>query len=320
MIDRNLILKGPAVVIRDGHTYFTREQITLRAVKDTWTVASNISGSAGERISGKTILVTFTPQGLLDDADAYFPWLALADLGSQIFGAADTPLVIHTLSGRTLTLPASANLGVRRLHLGTDATALGEISFLCLGKLSTDDTDPAARHTVAEAAYASGLYDRTKIRTPGYQAALTVGTGETAVTTEMEGLEGFDIDIAPDFDPDSVNAYGPVGQTFTGLAVSALFKPCNLTEAEVLALLRLQGTGAQEIGDDLAITDAVLTVSPANALAKGVTAVLYGVGAKEAEFQFGLKAKRVQGLAMTASPVAVGSAYKLIDITFPSWS
>lgn len=315
-MDRNLILKGPAVVIRGEDTYFTQGDITVRALKETYSIPSNISGSAGERITSKSFTVAFTPQGVLDTAAKYFPWISIANLGASIFGAADTTLVIHTLAGRKLTFAASGNLGVRRLHLGTDATALGEISFLCLGKLDTPDTTAYSRVKVEEAAYASGLYDRSKIKTPGYRATLTVGETDT----ELEGLEGFDIDIAPEFDPDSVNAYGLVGQTFAGVTAQALFKPCNLTESAVLALLAFDGADAQQIGDDLAIDGATLTIAPANAAAKGVTAVLYGVGAKEAEFRFGLKSKRVQGLSMPASPTAVESAFKLVDITFPTWA
>lgn len=319
-MDRNLLLKGPAVVIRAGHTYFTQGDIVVRANKETYSIPSNLTGSAGERITSKSFTVSFTPQGMLDAVAAYFPWLTLADLGAQIFGAADSTLVIHTLSGRKLTFAASGNLGVRRLHLGTDATALGEISFLCLGKLDTPDTTADSRLKIEEAAYAAGLYDKAKIKTPGYKATLTVGTGEAAVETAIEGLEGFDIDVAPEFDPDPVNAYGLVGQTFSGLSVQALFKPCNLTEAAVMALLAFDGEDAQQVGDDLAIADSTLTIAPAAAGAAGVTAVLYGVGAREAEFRFGLKSKRVQGLSMPASPTVVSTAFKLIDITFPVWA
>ena len=314
-MDRNLILKGPAVVIRGGHTYFTKGEITVKANKETWDVESNILGSAGKRITSKSFTVSFVPQGMLDTVAAYFPWNQ-SDLGASIFGATDTPLVIHTLSGRKLTFAASGNLGVRTLHCGTDATALGEISFLCLGKLDTADSTADSRVKVEEAAFVATGYDRAKIKTPGYQATLTIGTGTPVV---MQGLEGFDINIEPSFDPDSVNAYGQVGQTLGGIAASALFKPCNLTEAGVLALLNLQGEGCQEIGDDLGPADAVLVIAPINAQAKGVTATLYGVGATEAEFKFGLKQKRVQGVRFDASPI-LDTTFKLFSIAFPTWA
>lgn len=314
-MDRNLILKGPAVVIRGNHTYFTKGEITVKANKETWDVESNILGSAGKRITSKSCTVSFVPQGMLDTVAAYFPWNQ-ADLGASIFGATDTPLVIHTLSGRKLTFAASGNLGVRTLHCGTDATALGEISFLCLGKLDTADSTADSRVKIEEAAFAATGYDRAKIKTPGYQATLTIGAGTPVV---MQGLEGFDINIEPSFDPDSVNAYGQIGQTLGGIAASALFKPCNLTEAGVLALLNLQGEGCQEIGDDLGPADATLVIAPINAQAKGVTATLYGVGAQEAEFKFGLKQKRVQGVRFDASPI-LDTTFKLFSIAFPTWA
>ena len=318
MMDRNLILKGPAVVIRGSHTYFTKGEITVKANKETYSIESNILGSAGKRITSKSFTVSFVPQGMLDTVAAYFPW-GQGDLGASIFGATDTTLVIHTLSGRKLTFAASGNLGVRTIHCGTDATALGEMSFLCLGKLDTSDSTADSRVKVEEAAFAATGYDRAKIRTPGYQATLVVGSGETAVTTVMQGLEGFDISIEPSFDPDSVNAYGLVGQTLSGIAASVLFKPCNLTEAGVLALLKFDGTGCQEIGDDLGPANATLTVAPISNTAKGVTAVLYGVGATEAEFKFGLKQKRVQGVKFEASPI-LDTTFKLFSIAFPTWT
>ncbi len=317
-MDRNLILKGPAVVIRGGHTYFTRSEITVKANKETYSIPSNLLGSAGKRITSKSFTVSFVPQGMLDSVAAYFPWTQ-ANIGASIFGATDTTLVIHTLSGRKLTFAASGNLGVRTVHCGTDATALGEMSFLCLGKLDTADSTADSRVKVEEAVFEATGYDRAKIRTPGYQATLVVGTGGTAVTIVMQGLEGFDINIEPSFDPDSVNAYGLVGETFSEIAASALFKPCNMTEAGVLGLLNLQGAGCQEIGDDLGPADATLTIAPINVAAKGVTAVLYGVGAQEAEFKFGLKQKRVQGVRFDASPI-LDTVFKLFSIAFPTWT
>lgn len=314
-MDRNLILKGPAVVIRGGHTYFTKGEITVKANKETYSIESNILGSAGKRITSKSFTVSFVPQGMLDTVAAYFPW-GQADLGASIFGATDTTLVIHTLSGRKLTFAASGNLGVRVIHCGTDATALGEISFLCLGKLDTADSTADSRVKVEEAAFAATGYDRAKIKTPGYQATLTIGAATPVV---MQGLEGFDINIEPSFDPDGVNAYGLVGQTLSGIAASALFKPCNLSESGVLDLLRLQGTGCDEIGDDLGPADATLVIAPINVNAKGVTATLYGVGAQECEFKFGLKQKRVQGVRFDASPI-LDATFKLFSIAFPTWA
>lgn len=314
-MDRNLILKGPAVVIRGQHTYFTKGEITVKANKETWDVESNILGSAGKRVTSKSFTVSFVPQGMLDTVAAYFPW-GQADLGASVFGATDTPLVIHTLSGRKLTFAASGNLGVRTLHCGTDATALGEISFLCLGKLDTADSTADSRVKIEEAAFSATGYDRAKIKTPGYQATLTIGNGTPVV---MQGLEGFDINIEPSFDADSVNAYGQIGQTLSGISASALFKPCSLTEAGVLALLKLQGEGCQEIGDELGPSDATLVIAPVNAQAKGVTATLYGVGAQECEFKFGLKQKRVQGVRFDASPI-LDTTFKLFTIAFPTWA
>lgn len=314
-MDRNLILKGPAVVIRGGHTYFTQGEITVKANKETYSIPSSILGSAGKRIASKSFTVSFVPQGMLDTVAAYVPW-NITDIGASIFGATDTTLIIHTLSGRKLTFMASGNLGVRVIHCGTDATALGEISFLCLGKLDTADSTAESRVKVEEAVFAATGLDRAKIKTPGYQATLTIGAATPVV---MQGLEGFDINLEPSFDPDIVNAYGLVGQTFDGIAASALFKPCNLTESAVLDLLRLQGTGCDEIGDDLGPADATLVIAPINAQAKGVTATLYGVGAQEAEFKFGLKQKRVQGVRFDASPI-LDTVFKLFNIAFPTWA
>jgi hypothetical protein len=317
-MNRTEIIKGPAVVIRGAVTYYTQGEIKLKVNKETYSIPSNILGSAGKRITSKSATVSFTPQGILDTAANYFPW-NIGDLGVSVFGATDTTLVIHTLSGRTLTFSASANLGVRSLHLGADKTALGEISFLCLGKLNTLDSVAASRYVVSEAAYASAAMDVTKIRTPGYHATLSVGTGEQKVDTVIEGLDGFDVNFEYEFDPDSVNAYGLVGQTLSGISAHALFKPANFTEAQILAFMKLQDTGLSDIGDDLALLGYTLTIAPVNSSAKGVTVLLYGVGFAEAELQFGLKAKRQQGVRLDASPV-LDTTYKLFTITFPTFT
>jgi hypothetical protein len=314
-MDRTEILKGPAVVIRGGHTYYTQGAIVVQANKETYSIPSNILGSAGKRITSKSFTVSFTPQGLLDDVSAYFPW-NIGNLGTSLFGSTDTTLVIHTLSGRKLTFMASGNLAVKQLHLGTDKAALGEIQFLCLGKLATGDSVAEARVKIEEAAYASAAMDLAKLRTPGYSATLAVGESSTVI----EGLEGFDVNFNYEFDPDPVNAYGLVGQSFEGIDVYADFRPCNLSEAAILALLKLDGEDCQDIGDDLAISGATLTIAPVNAAAKGVAVVLYGAGVPSAELRFGRKEKRAGVTRIEAAPIVVESAYKLADITFPTWA
>ena len=312
-MDRNLILKGPAVVIRGDHTYFTQDAISVKVNKETYSVPSNILGSAGKRITSKSVTVSFTPQGLLDDAPAYFPW-NIGDIGTSIFGATDTALTIHTLSGRKLTFTASGNLGCKSLHLGTDKAALGEISFLCLGAADTLDSVADSRYKVEEAAFSAAAMALTKLRTPGYQATLN-----TAVATKIDGLEGFEVTFDYEFDPDSVNAYGLVGQSLAGISAYATFKPCNLTESAILGLLGLQGATLQDIGDPLAIPDITLVIAPVNPAAKGVTCTLYGVGSPDAELSFGLKTKRAQGMRLDASPV-LDTTFKLFTVAFPDFT
>ena len=315
-MNRNQIIKGPAVIIRGDHTYFFREDITLNVSLEAYDVNASHVGVAGRHSTSKRITISGTPSGMLTNAPAYFPW-DVKDVGSEIFGATDTPLTIHTLAGTKLTFPCSANQGVGSLHLGTDATALGPVTFVCIGAMDSVDTDPASRYTVEQAAMDASGYDFSKVRTPGYRATFTPPDNGTPVV--IEGLQGFDVNIEPSWEDNTVNAYGLLGITLTGVRAYATFQPANLNEAQIMALLRMQGPGAVLPGGDIAVSGAALTIAPISD-AKGITAVLKNPGFSGAAMSFGFNAKRGGQLRADASlSWEQGNLTSLYSIAFPAW-
>ena len=104
-----------------------------------------------------------------------------------------------------------------------------------------------------------------------------------------------------------VDNFGVVNKVLQSMAVAAKFKPANLTEAQIDAMLNTQGAAAVLVGDSLAAAgrDLVITGSGGSGT---LTARLKGVGPKESLLHYSTSKLRQGELAFVQRRTWTGGA------------
>jgi hypothetical protein len=309
--DATKLLGGPAVIIFNGHTYFTEDDVKVATRHDTWDVASSWKGRIDTRSKGKITEIRFKPVGMLDTVAKYYPY-GVADIGADIFGTVDKPCVVHTIGGTKLTYGRAAITGIPPLQLGVDRQAFGEMVITCLGKNNTADTTPESRVKVESAAFAATNFDETKILTPGYVAAYGADPYDAI---ELEN--GAEIQLGLQTAPRGVNRFGTVGMRLTGLAAAATLTPANLTEAQVFAMTVMDGANAVLPGQSVSKAGTNLVIAPG--AGTGVTVTLAKAGIVEDLQQYGLQVSRFGNLNFVARMAfTAGAAQEVFTVAFPA--
>lgn len=249
-------IHGPAIVIRGGTSIYFRDGLTVAVDTQTGEVPSDFHGTVDTFLKSRKVVVSGRPEGMIANLSAYFS-LGVGHVGASIFGASATPLVIHTKAGQTITYPRSGVSKMPSLKLSaTDDFFPDAIEFTCLGAESKTPLDAAYWKTIATAPFIDTTYDETKRLRYAYTAAYGAAP-YNAITAQ----EGFTIEIAQVNEeiPDDNVGIGDI--SLKSLAATCTFLPSNLSEADVDGLLKLQGTGALQIGESVAkgATDLVIS-------------------------------------------------------------
>lgn len=230
-IDRTTILKGPGSVTFDGATLHDANGITAEIETPTMDVPSSISGSIDTLKTDQTGTVSFTPAGEVSVAilAALFPHQTPV-IGSSIFGAADKPIVVHSLAGTKVTFTAGALTQPPEIILSPVATAFGAATLSAVvGKGKGPDT-LAALYAVEAAAYAGGGPDPAGIGGNMY-------TGTWGTTVIADTAAGWRVTIELQTSPIVTDSVGTVDMVLEGVTVRASCQPVGLTESALLEML-----------------------------------------------------------------------------------
>src|SRR5687767_12733597 len=94
------IIQGPAIIIHDGYSFYTKGDIQVRDVTDSFTVESDMDGQIDERFGGRVVELSFTPVGEIEQLSKYIPFTP-ASVGKDVMGPISAPksVVIHTKFG-----------------------------------------------------------------------------------------------------------------------------------------------------------------------------------------------------------------------------
>jgi hypothetical protein len=281
-------IAGPAVITFDSYTYFTKGDIQVRALLETFDVRTSLHGKIDERLKSRAYEIRFTPCGEVETVAKYFPYGA-AQIGASIFAASDKTVQIDTLAGQRWTFSRCAINKMPGLRLSAGDTAYTEMSILCLLKTSTEPTTDAAFAAVAAQAFSHAEFDETKITSPGYTAAW--GTSPYDV---MESVDGFTFEVNMGLRMDNVDRYGLVNVRLTSLEPSVRFTPAGLTESQ---------------WDALVIPDGASAVVPGQSLAKAGTDLVISKGA-------GYLKLTIADAGIKDHALAFGEAPRLGELTF----
>ena len=283
-INRNTILRGPGTVKFGGATVFDANGITCEIESATQGLPSSISGEIGTIKTDQTGKISFIPCGQISAAilAALFPY-ASAAIGSSACGAADTPCVVHGMSGTRVTLVNCCVQKMPEIYLSPVKTAFGSVELAAALGLAKGPTDDAALYTVEQAAYDAGAPDPTGITGVAYAGTF----GELPISDTADGWT-----ITPEvtLQPVSTDTLGTIDWTVASVGCTAKCTPLGLTEEQILAALpATRARGSLIGGDDLVVSGA-----------GGLKVTLHGASLVTGPLQWGNTQLRAGEIGFTA--------------------
>ena len=283
-INRNTILRGPGTVVFGGATVFDANGITCEIESATQGLPSSISGEIGTIKTDQTGKISFIPCGQISAAilAALFPY-ASAAIGSSACGAADTPCVVHGMSGTRVTLVNCCVQKMPEIYLSPVKTAFGSVELAAALGLAKGPTDDAALYTVEQAAYDAGAPDPTGITGVAY-------AGTFGALSIPDTADGWTITPEVTLNPVSTDTLGTIDWTVASVGCTAKCTPLGLTEEQILAALpATRARGSLIGGDDLVVSGA-----------GGLKVTLHGASLVTGPLQWGNTQLRAGEIGFTA--------------------
>ena len=161
--------------------------------------------------------------------------------------------------GRANHVPNAALTKTPEITLKAGGDALfGEMTWTCLGDPTKTPTDAAYFRTLAAAAFSDTSFSEAR----NISGLYTASWGG-APYDSMLSIDGFVLGNPLKLWDASVDNFGVVNMVLQSMAVTARFKPANLTEVQIDAMLNTQGAGAILVGGSLAGPDLVSSAATA---------------------------------------------------------
>lgn len=311
-IDRTTLLEGPAHIIfskpatkADWLYCWCKDNVTVHLVHKAKEMPVAGFGNIDDPRMDEIIEVDFTPANNFSEAlfDWMFSGVFALKPGQSIFASTDSPVYIHTLDGKLLTI---ANARVTQFP--TIRFGAGNARFEGSCKITGVIKKSVARTTAGALFTAATSEDFTAIpAAANWQHLPCLATwGLTAPITIMTDEKGWSLKaahtISPRYNPDVGTYDFRVDQA----VVEASCRPINVTDTDLLSAAIIGASRA--LGQSS--VSASLTLAEDN---PGLTAVLYGARLVSKPAIFGDKEPRSGELTWRAFPVA--GALAAVDIT-----
>lgn len=263
-----LRVHGPAIIVFNGVTYYFRTGLKVSIKRSRAKVHVDAFGQIAEVARDCIVEFTGTPAGAIRAADlaGQMPYLPSA-IGASIFGTNDVPLVVQTVNdGQAITWQRGAISKYAPILLSATQGTIykGDLAFSCLMASNYAPTANSAWKSITSSAFADSTFDPSTVRMAQYIAAW----GSVPPYNAMISQDGFLLTPVIETESISVDNYGIVDTVLKAVTGTAQFKPGNLTEAQIDALIELQGSTAmlpgQTIGaggNDLVIASGLLTAT-----------------------------------------------------------
>jgi hypothetical protein len=263
-----LRIHGPAIIIFNGVSYYFKTGLRGVIKRNLARIEVDAFGQIAEVARDCVVEFSGTPAGSIRAADlaGQMPYLP-SRIGQSIFGTMDVPLVVQTINdGQAITWQRGAISKYAPILLSATQGTLykGDLTFSCLMASGFTPTATSAWKSINSSAFSDTTFDPSKVRMAQYTAAWGSGSPYNAMISQ----DGFLLTPAIETENISVDNYGIVDMALKSVTGIAQFKPANLIEAQIDALIDLQGSTAmlpgQAIGDggnDLVITSSQLVAT-----------------------------------------------------------
>lgn len=290
---RSEILRGPCRIDFKGQSLFTTGDVKLDIDTPTQDIETSAQGKVGEILLDRMLKASFEPAGIWDTAKLavthpYFTTLPGAEIFTLPNGnAGDSPLVIWSTDNKKFTAAAAAVTKMADINFAVDKNLFGGMEITGVGADEAEWSAADSLLKVETAAYVDSALG--SILRQSYLGAF--GASPLNSFTTKEGFTlSFDMKISPIV----IDKLGTVGFAFDTLSAMARCIPVGITEAQILARLKMQGSGAAR-GVSVATNDNMVITGT------GVTATLNKAGIKQAGYQFGRTVLRIGEVGFVAS-------------------
>jgi len=301
-----VIVTGPAILIWNGYSYYTKSGITMDFKRETFNVESDTDGRIDERMKSQQTDVTFTPVGMINSLTKYFPY-GVGNVGSSLFGASPLPLVIQTKfgggsnTGQTITFPKSAVSKTPPLRLHSQDTLFGDMAFTCLGVPTVQQNVATAWSVLVDNAFADATFDETKIVTDIYQAAYG-----SSPYNAMGSMNGFEMDLGIETENIYADDFGLAEIILKSLIATCRFTPSSLTEAQYRTLLAAQDSTFVFPGQSLSKSNTNFVVAGTGNNGLTLTATIINAGPKQGQTMYSTGKHRLGPLEFTSKRTWTG--------------
>jgi len=257
MPDRTTIIDGPGSVQHGSVKLFAQDGIEAVAEVEAWRPSIATHGEGGPRLRDGRAVISLTPAGNLTAgiiAALYPSALRSPTINASMHGTTDTALFVHSTAGKKVTFHNAALAGMPELTLSPQSTFVGQVQYNALLRNGYARATANSLYTVADAAWAEAFPEAEIISVP-YTATWGTGAGDLTIYTEAGWRVTFDVQLVPRY----VDGFGTIDYKLGGVTCRASCQPVNLTEANVLDNLQLQGVtpgAAMRQGKTLTITGA----------------------------------------------------------------
>lgn len=307
-IQRELIITGPALVTFRGASFWSKGDIEVKLNQETFNIDSSAFGKVDERAKDISADISFEPVGEWEATALAALWNLYPSMipGASIFGGAtDYPLVVWSLDGAKFTFGSAALTKIPDIIGSAEKTLVGNVGFTAIRANNTSWTTANSLFTCVSsggAAPAVTTFDPTKVITAPFTLAWAVSDGNGDAIANFASFETKDgLNIAFNLATEDIvtDREGLVDKRFKQLDVVAKAVPLGPTEADVLAAMRIQGTGAAR-GRSLS-AGAVNLVATCAAGAGSPIITLNKVALKNSGYHFGASTIRLGELEWIAT-------------------
>lgn len=244
--NRTTIIRGPAKIVYDTQTFYSKGGVSLTMTTTTFDKESDAYGIVSKAKTDFQVVVEFEPVGEIEALTVLFPYGSTA-IGASIFGSTDKPLVI-TAADATYTIRNAAVTQMPSIRCTANNTAFGSVQFTGILDLSGDPSLLADYYGVGAGASIGATFNPALLVTAPYTATL----GATTFFSEA----GFEISFDLGLTPLVVDGIGTVDMTMANLGCSISCIPVGVAENSFDTFF-----GSLDAGEDLA--SATLDISTA---------------------------------------------------------
>lgn len=239
------IIRGPAIIQFNSATFYTKGDIRVRTIRETFDIPVSTHGKVDERDKQIHSEISFTPFGKANAAllAVLYPHTSCI-LGATALPATDKDLVIWPINGKEKATFKNAFIyKMPDLLLSPVKTMFGEVTLYAIGKNAEPWSTAEHFVSLADVAFSDTSLSLSETPTVAYTASLgALGSPWNSILTKSGWTISFNVGI----EPDEEDTVGIFDYFYTDASsITAKCNPIGVKVADLHSLMAtFQGSGA----------------------------------------------------------------------------